>query len=232
MKNWTFPLVCLLLGFGYGCDTDATTGQDGDIELTSGGNAMPNSISDYRQDGELPILGNREVVDGETVYKTIPDFAFINQNGDTVTNETFAGKAYLVDFFFLSCPTICPKVTKQMLRLHDEFRDDERILLLAHTVDPKRDTPERLGKYAENLEVSANKWHFVTGDQDELYEIADDYFSIAIENPDAPGGFDHSGRIILVDPQGRVRSFANGTNAEEVTRLMDDVRLLLREMEG
>ena len=201
-------------------------------ERTSGGNPLPNTLSDYREGDALPILGNREVVDGETVYATIADFAFVNQNGDTITNETFAGRAYLVDFFFLSCPTICPKVTKQMLRLHDEFRDDDRVLLLAHTVDPKRDTPERLRQYADNLDVSADKWHFVTGDQDELYAIADDYFSIAIENPDAPGGFDHSGRIILVDAQGRVRSFANGTNAEEVTRLVADVRLLLEEMEG
>lgn len=178
----------------------------------------------------LPILGEREVVNGDTVYHTIPDFSFIDQDSQVVNNETFAGKAYVADFFFVSCPTICPKVSKQMKRLHDRFLDEDRFLLLAHTIDPVRDTVGRLRAYAEALGVESSKWHFVTGEKDELYAIADDYFSIAIENPDAPGGFDHSGRIILVDPQRRVRSFCDGTDPASVDRFMKDIETLLNEI--
>ena len=179
----------------------------------------------------LPVLGFHDVnADGDTLYHSIADFKFVNQLGDTITNQTFAGKAYVVDFFFLSCSTICPKVSKQMLRLYEEFEAQDDILLLAHTVDPKRDTVEALRTYAENMGVKADKWHFVTGDKDEIYEIAEDYFSVAVENPDAPDGIDHSGRIILVDPQGRVRAFANGTDPAAVDGLIVSIRRLLQEM--
>lgn len=178
----------------------------------------------------LAILGNRDVdANGVTIYPTIPDFAFINQEGDTVTNADFAGKAYVVDFFFIHCPTICPKVTRQMLRVHDKFIDNDDINFLAHTIDPKRDDVAALKKFADKLDVKAPKWHFVTGEKDELYEIADDYFSVAIENPDAPGGFDHSGRLILVDENRHVRAFANGTNPDEVTQFIADIEVLLAE---
>lgn len=180
----------------------------------------------------LPIIGNRDVVDGDTIYHTVPDFAFVDQDNQLVTNETFAGKAYVVDFFFTSCPTICPKVTKQMLRIYNAFKDEDRLLLLAHTIDPKRDTVGHLKMYATNLGVESSKWHFVTGEKDDLYEIADDYFSIAIENPDVPGGFDHSGRIILVDPQRHVRSFCDGTDPESVDKFMKDIEVLLNEMKN
>ena len=214
--------------FLFAC-TDTTT-VDSNTERTSGGNPVPKTRTNFYIDGKLPILGNREIIEGDTIYARVGEFRFTDQLGDTITNETFAGKAYLVDFFFLSCPTICPEVTKQMLRIHDRYLENDNILLLAHTVDPVRDTQAKLRSYAENMQVDPKKWHFVTGNKDELYAIADDYFSIAIENPDAPGGFDHSGRIILVDPAGYVRSFANGTSPEEVDRLIGDIDLLLEEM--
>jgi protein SCO1/2 len=179
---------------------------------------------------DLPILGHHEVVDGDTAYHTIPAFSFLNQDSQRVTKQTFAGKAYVVDFFFISCPTICPMLTKQMKRIHDRFETEERLLLLSHTIDPKHDTIPRLAHYAGNLGVTSEKWHFVTGTQDSIYSIADDYFSIAVEDPTVPGGFDHSGRIILVDGQGRIRSFCNGTDPESVDTFMDDIDLLLSEM--
>ena len=116
-----------------------------------------------------------------------------------------------------------------MLRLYDRFEQEDNLVLLSHSIDTKYDTVERLKHYATNLEVKTEKWHFVTGDKDEIYDIADDYFSVAIENPDAPGGFDHSGRLILVDEGGRVRSFCNGTEPEDVDRFMDDIDVLLSE---
>ncbi len=180
----------------------------------------------------LPILGQRDVVDGDTVYHTIPDFEFIDQDSQLVTHATFDGKIYVADFFFISCPTICPKVKQQMLRIYERFEDEPRLMLLSHTIDVKHDTVPRLKQYAENLGVSSDRWHFVTGDKRAIYDIADDYFSIAIEDPDAPGGFDHSGRLILVDDQRHVRAFCNGTEAEEVDRFMEDIALLLKEYDG
>ena len=175
-------------------------------------------------DDTLPILGHRNVVDGDTVYHTIPDFSFINQDSGKVDNASFSGKAYVVDFFFISCPTICPKVKKQMLRLYDEFKEEPNVALLSHTIDTKRDTIARLKNYARNLGVEAPKWHFVTGDESEIYDIADDYFSIAVKDPTAPGGFDHSGRLILVDQNKHVRAFCDGTDAESVDQFMEDIR--------
>lgn len=182
-----------------------------------------------REDDTLPVLGHKDVVEGDTVYHTIPDFTFINQDSQVVTNSTFDGKAYIVDFFFISCPTICPKVKKQMLRIHEEFKDEENLVLLSHTIDTKRDTVGRLHNYARNLGVSAPKWHFVTGDEAEIYDIADDYFSIAVKDPTAPGGFDHSGRLILVDENRHVRAFCDGTDPESVDQFMVDIRKLLKE---
>ncbi len=185
-------------------------------------------ITEIKKRDVLPILGNRDVAEnGDTIYHKIPDFKFVNQNGDTVTNADLAGKAYVVDFFFISCPTICPKVTQQMLRVHDAFEDNDKLALVAHTIDPKRDDVAALKNYADALEVEAPKWHFVTGEKDDLYEIADDYFSVAVENPDAPGGFDHSGRLILIDENRHVRAFANGTNPDEVTQFIADIETLL-----
>lgn len=180
----------------------------------------------------LPILGKREVVNGDTVYHAIPDFRFVDQDSQEVTNATFAGKAYVVDFFFISCPTICPKVKKQMLRIYEQYQDEDRLAFLSHTIDPKRDTVARLNLYATNLGVSSERWHLVTGDKDSIYGIADDYFSIAIEDPTAPGGFDHSGRLILVDANRHIRSFCDGTDPEDVDRFMKDIDLLLKEMEN
>ena len=178
---------------------------------------------------KLPVIGNKEVLDGDTIYHTIPDFSFIDQDSNIVNNETFDDKVYVVDFFFISCPTICPKTTKQMLRIYDKFQNEDRLKLLAHTVDPKRDSVAALNRYARNLNVSSDKWHFVTGEKFDLYEIADDYFSIAKEDPDAPGGFDHSGRFILVDKNRMVRSFCDGTDPGDVDRFMEDIQILLDE---
>jgi len=178
----------------------------------------------------LPILGNSEIVNGDTIYHQVRDFSFINQDSQEVNNATFEGKAYVVDFFFISCPTICPMVNKQMLRVYDRFKDDDRLLLLAHSIDTKHDTIPRLKQFAQNLGVSNDKWIFVTGIKDSIYSIANDYFSIAIEDPEAPGGFDHSGRLILVDKNRHVRSFCDGTDPESVDRFMKDIEVLLKEM--
>ncbi|MEM1324505.1 MAG: SCO family protein [Bacteroidota bacterium] len=181
-------------------------------------------------DDKLDILGEKEIIDGEEIVHTIPDFTFMNQDSMMVSNEDFDDKIYLVDFFFTSCPTICPKMTKQLQRVYEEFEGHPHVAILSHSIDTRRDSVPRLRTYAENIGVmNADQWHFVTGDKDAIFEIADDYFSVAIEDGDAAGGFDHSGRFILVDPDGRVRAFADGTNPEEVDRMMLDMKKLLAE---
>ena len=179
--------------------------------------------------GKLPYLGNHLIENGDTTYHEIPDFTFVNQDSTIITNETFNGKAYVADFFFTSCPTICPKVKKQMLRIYDKYQSDDRLLLLSHTIDTKYDTVGRLHEYAGNLGVTSDKWHFVTGEKEDIYGITESYMSIAIEDPNAPGGFDHSGWLILIDKDRRIRSFCNGTEQEAVTKFMQEIDLLMNE---
>lgn len=178
----------------------------------------------------LPILGERDVTPaGDTAYPTVPDFAFIDQDSQRVTNATFQDKIYVVDFFFIHCPTICPKVKKNGLRIYEKYKNDDRVVLLSHSIDTKNDTVAALHRHAQKLGLDSKKWHLVTGIKDEIYGIADNYFSVAQEDPDAPGGFDHSGRLILVDKNRHVRSFCDGTDAKDVDRFMKDIDVLLAE---
>ena len=177
----------------------------------------------------LPILSRPITENGVSSFERISDFQFIDQDSQLITPATFADKVYVVDFFFTSCPTICPTLAKEMKRIYKHFETEDKVRLLSHTIDPKRDTVGRLATYAQNLEVSSDKWHFVTGDKTALFEIADDYFNIVLEDPSVPEGFDHSGRIVLVDTNGHIRAFCNGTNPEEVDRFIKDIEQLLEE---
>ncbi len=187
-------------------------------------------IGACKEDGPLPVLGQPKVVDGEKVPHFIPDFEFMNQDSAMISNEDLAGGIYVADFFFTHCPSICPKVTAQMIRIHEEFQDDN-VTLVSYTMDPKRDTPDVLKKYAEKIEAEAPKWHFLTGDKEALHEIDTDYFSIIIEDDDVPGGFDHTGKLILVDQNRHIRAFCEGTDEDDVTEFMKDIKKLLLENE-
>jgi protein SCO1/2 len=178
---------------------------------------------------QLPILGNRDVVNGDTVYPTIPFFSFVDQDNNTVTNATFDGKIYVADFFFIHCPTICPKVKVQCKRVYDKYVYDPRVMLLSHSIDVKNDTVAALKRFAEKLQIRTDRWRLVTGNEDLIYGMADDYFSVAIKDPTSPGGFDHSGRLILVDKNKHVRSFCDGTDPKDVDRFMKDIDILLAE---
>lgn len=179
----------------------------------------------------LPILGRTVVENGVTIQHTIPDFSLMNQDSVYVTNANLENHLYISDFFFMSCPTICPKVKKQMMRLYDRYEKEEQIKLVSHSIDGKRDTPDALKLYAKNLGVDTEKWMFLTGNRGDVIDIADDYFVAAFEDADAPGGFDHSGKIILVDKNRHVRAFCEGTDPDEVTDFFDDVESLLDEFQ-
>ncbi|MBK8698853.1 MAG: SCO family protein [Saprospiraceae bacterium] len=177
----------------------------------------------------LPFLGNKALVNGvETPHKIRP-FNYLNQDSMVTNNDSLADYVYIADFFFTSCPSICPRVMKQMLRLHDEFKNEPGVKLVSFTLDPKRDNVAKLALYASNLDVKSDKWLFLTGDKDFTLDLADDYFVAALEDPTAPGGFDHSGKIILVDKKGHVRSFCEGTEPETIPPFIKDVRTLLNE---
>ncbi len=181
-------------------------------------------------DENLPILGRKEINDGDTVYHTIGDFRFVNQDSAVVTPATFDDKIYIADFFFTSCPTICPVMKTQMLRVYEEFQNNEEVAILSHTIDPDYDTVALLHDYAERLGVESNTWHFVTGDKEEIYDIGQtSYMVTAMEDEQEPGGFLHSGAFILVDKEKRIRGIYDGTKEEAVTKLMNDVPRLLAE---
>lgn len=183
-------------------------------------------------DDTLPILGRRyyDEATQDTVYHTVGDFAFVNQDSVTVTPTTFDDKIYVTDFFFTSCPTICPVMKKQMLRVYEAFENNEEVAILSHTIDPEYDTVALLHDYAERLGVSSPAWQFVTGEKDSIYNIAlKSYMVTTAEEEDAPGGFIHSGAFILVDKDRRIRGMYDGTVPEQVDVLMNDIRHLLEE---
>ncbi|MDX2247626.1 MAG: SCO family protein [Bacteroidia bacterium] len=178
----------------------------------------------------LPILGFRDVSpNGDTIYHVIPDFVFTNQEGQPVSQKTVAGKIYVTDFFFTSCPSICPKMKAQMIRIHDAFMDNDSLILLSHSIDPVFDSVAVLKDYADRLGIKTAKWHLLTGNKEEIYGIAEKYLVSVAEDGQAPGGFIHSGHFILVDTQRRIRGYYDGTREEEVNQLMSDIQVLMNE---
>lgn len=180
---------------------------------------------------ELPILGERYVDDNQdTVYHSIADFAFINQVGDTIRKEDMASKIYVADFFFTTCPTICPVMKKEMLRVYEQFKGEPNFRILSHSIDPTHDTQAVLKDYAEKLGVpDATTWNFLTGDQEKIFEIGQtSYLTTTMADDMEPGGFLHSGAFLLVDQEGRIRGVYDGTKTEQVDRLLADIPKLLK----
>ncbi len=187
---------------------------------------------------KLPVLGFKTTevreVNGQQVIDsvdyTVPGFTFIDQDSNTVNAATLQNKIYVADFFFTSCPSICPKMMKEMLRVSDKYKNDNRIVLLSFSIDPARDTVARLKEYCGKLGiVDSKQWHLLTGNKDSIYSLAKQYLVSAAEDPDAPGGHIHSGNFILIDTQKRIRGYYDGTKEESVTKLMKDMDLLLNE---
>jgi len=178
-----------------------------------------------------PAMVNSELVATEIQhirkYHTIQDFELINQNGKTITQEDYKDKIYIADFFFTTCPTICPIMTKNMAAIQDELKNDEEVLLLSHTVTPAIDSVAQLKKYALEKGVDDSKWNLVTGDKKQIYELARKSY-LAVKNDGDGGPFDmiHTENFILVDKEKRIRGFYDGTNKEDVQKLLDDLAIL------
>ena len=186
----------------------------------------------------LPILGQKELitrtVNGKTVTDSvehsIPDFQFVSQDGDIVSAQTMAGKIYVADFFFTTCPTICPKMKTQLKRVYDRFKGNPNVMLLSHTIDPTHDSVAVLREFAQSLGVEGKQWLFVTGDKEKIYDIGQNSYMVsAAEDASAPGGVVHSGAFILVDTKKHIRGIYDGTTAEGVDKLMADMDKVLAE---
>tara|TARA_B100001758_G_scaffold105218_1_gene90101 strand:+ start:13566 stop:14267 length:702 start_codon:yes stop_codon:yes gene_type:complete len=190
----------------------------------------------YNTFSKLEIIGT----DGHK----IPQFSFVNQDNETIINDSLNGNIYIANFFFTTCPTICPVMTKNMAYVQSKLRVYPNIRFLSHTVDPTNDTPERMLAYinelkSKNVNINLDNWDFVTGDKNELYEIATSYFVNVSPDSLAPGGFLHSEYFVIIDKEGRVRSgidknnnvvgVYDGTNDAQMKDLINDIKVLLAE---
>lgn len=181
----------------------------------------------------LPYFGERELAANgkDTLYHTIPPFKFVNQDGDTITDQTYAGKIYVADYFFTTCKSICPKMTTELLRVQEKFGYTKEIVnILSHTVDPEHDSVPVLKAYANMVHADTRMWNFVTGDKKQLYDLArNGYLLNALEGDGGPDDFIHSELFVLVDKEKHIRGIYDGTNLGEVNHLLDDLKVLLAE---
>ncbi len=182
--------------------------------------------------------------------KKVPPFSFTNQHGKTITNADYAGKVYLIEFFFTTCPTICPRMSRNLVHLQNAFPDTPNFGIASFTITPQIDTPEVLKKYAENYKVTNPNWNFLTGNQEKIYQLANQGLNLyTAKNVEIDGGFEHSGNFVLVDKEGYIRSrvvngnpliYYNGMiseeeqkddegNQQEISMLKEDIKKLLNE---
>ena len=164
---------------------------------------VPYSIYNYISKGQNSFKGLAII--GEKGHK-IPPFSFINQDSIIVTNSDYDGSIYIANFIYTTCPTICPAMTINMRYIQNKLKIYPNVKFLSHTVNPEYDSPSVLKKYAEKMRIDESNFNFVTGDKDEIYEIAKSYFVNVLEDELAPGGFLHSEFLVIVDKEGRVRS--------------------------
>ncbi|WP_407557819.1 SCO family protein [Winogradskyella sp. 4-2091] len=183
--------------------------------------------------------------------KKVPAFSFINQNGKTISNKDYLGKVYVVEFFFTTCPTICPIMNRNLVEVQNQFKDLENFGVASFTITPEIDTPEVLKAYADKYGITNPNWHLMTGDESEIYKLANKGFNLyTAKDESVEGGFEHSGNFALIDKEGYIRSrqdnfgnpmiFYNGLVPEavgvdedgipqEITILKEDIQKLLNE---
>ena len=177
-----------------------------------------------------PAEVNEKLVDSSIIhvakYHKISDFKLTNQNGKEITQANYKDKIYVADFFFTTCQDICPVMTKNMYQLQEELKNDNQILLLSHTVIPEVDTVEQLKKYAIENNVDDSKWNLVTGDKKQIYELARKSY-LAVEDSNF-NEYDmiHTENFMLIDKEKQIRGFYDGTNSEDINRLLKDIEIL------
>ena len=164
-------------------------------------------------------------------FHKIKDFSLVNQNGEKITNENYRDKIYIADFFFTTCQGICPIMKENMIILQDEYKDDDQVYLLSHTVTPEIDTKEVLKKYSLEKGVIDSKWNLVTGDKKQIYNLARKSYLVA-EDIEESELFEmiHTENFVLVDPERRIRGFYDGTDQESMNALIYDIKVLKKEI--
>ena len=184
-----------------------------------------------------PSMVNPELVDSTVQYIAkkhfVADFSFTNQNGKTITQKEYDGKIYVADFFFTTCGSICPKMTSNMVAIQKAFVNNPNVMLLSHTVFPEIDSVAVLKKYALDKGVIDSKWNLVTGDKKAIYTMArKSYLAVKLGKPNELYDMVHTENFVLVDSKRRVRGFYDGTNKEEIQRLIDDITWLSQNQEN
>lgn len=186
----------------------------------------------------LPIYNpadvNPELVDSTVQYKskyhTIADFSFVNQNGETITQKDYEGKIYVADFFFTTCGSICPKMSTNLVEVQKAVLNNPKVMLLSHTVFPEVDSVSVLKAYAIKYGVVDSKWNLVTGDKKQIYTMArKSYLAVKQGRPDQLYDMVHTENFVLVDQKRRVRGFYDGTDKEDIKRLLEDIDFLCKE---
>ena len=163
-------------------------------------------------------------------FHKIKDFKLVNQNGQEITNENYRDKIYVADFFFTTCQAICPIMKENMIVLQDQYKNDNQVYLLSHTVTPEIDTKEVLKEYAIEKGIIDTKWNLVTGDKEQIYDLARKSYLVA-EDVEGSRFFEmiHTENFVLVDPNRRIRGFYDGTDLESIDQLISDIKILKKE---
>ncbi len=183
------------------------------------------SETNYRK---LPIMGIVEM-NGDTTPFVIPPFSFIDQSGDSVTADDFEGKIYVANFFFATCPEVCPKMNRNLHLVYEKFKRDSNVKYLSHTVHPEHDSVPVLAEYARKLNVDNNIWHFVTGRKKDIYQIAEESYKAVSVEGDKPATFIHSEKLVLIDMEKHIRGFYDSHDYKDIMRLQDDIIIVLKE---
>jgi protein SCO1/2 len=165
----------------------------------------------------------------DTLYHTIPEFSLTDQTGRSFGSADLENKIYVANFFFTTCPTICKDMQSLMKTINDRFSNYQDVRMVSFTVDPDNDTPVVLAEYAERLNAKPEKWHFLTGEKQKIYELANGFLLNAGQDSLAPGGFLHSDMVVLIDRKKNIRGIYEGTDATDMKRCIDEVKTLIAE---
>ncbi|WP_298545806.1 SCO family protein [uncultured Aquimarina sp.] len=163
----------------------------------------------------------------EFTKNEIPNFEFTNQYGQIITQNDFDNKIYVADFFFTSCPTICPIMAQNKIKIQNVFKNNSNVMILSHSIDVRSDSISRLRQYADQIGAIKNKWHLVTGERDKIFGIAEDYYVTAKKSNIQEGSYVHDGSFILIDENKRIQGIYDGTDITHTENLIADIQYLL-----
>lgn len=191
--------------------------------------AVAYGIVQYQEYNTLPILSEKiGNANGQDVYQSFEVFSGFDQHGSVFDNATLKGKVHVANFFFCSCPVVCPKMTVETKKVMDAIGEREDFLIVSYSIDPKRDTIPKLKNFADRFEVTTNNWHFVNVGKESVYKLArNSYNIVAVQGNEESNDFIHSELLTLVDKESRIRGYYDSTKPEEIEKLINDINKLL-----